>query len=381
MRMFLIFHGRFPSEKAASLFAAKSAEAFADAGLDVTLLAPRRKGRTGADPYSYYGTKKNYEIAYLPTLDLFGMPVLERLAFYASFAAFSISVFFHILRRSKRGDVAYSNETLPLLGSTLAGAPGIYEMHDFPESGFWYYRLLFRRVRGAIVHNRWKLERVMRELGAPAEKLLFEPNAVDLGEFDMPIAKDEAREKLGLPKDRRIAVYTGHLYGWKGADTLAAAAEKLPDDVMTYFVGGTAHDVADFSARFGSGRAVFVGHRNHSEIPLWQKAADVLVIPNTAKERISRYYTSPMKLFEYMASGRPIVASRIESIEEIVGEEDVFFSAPDDPHDLGIAIMLALDDNVSSEKVKNCMKKVKEHTWLLRARRITKFITDAKVDN
>jgi glycosyltransferase involved in cell wall biosynthesis len=55
---------------------------------------------------------------------------------------------------------------------------------------------------------------------------------------------------------------------------------------------------------------------------MWQKAADALVLPNTAKEDISKYYTSPMKLFEYMASRRPIVATNIPSITEIINEEN-----------------------------------------------------------
>ena len=62
MKLFLIFHGRFPSEKAASLFAAKSCEAFADCGAEVTLIVPRRFGRAAESPYEYYGKKRNYKI-------------------------------------------------------------------------------------------------------------------------------------------------------------------------------------------------------------------------------------------------------------------------------------------------------------------------------
>ena len=68
MRIFLIFHGRYPSEKAASLFAAKCAESFADAGADLTLLVPKRMDRHRDNPYEFYGIRKNFETVYAPRL-------------------------------------------------------------------------------------------------------------------------------------------------------------------------------------------------------------------------------------------------------------------------------------------------------------------------
>ena len=80
-RIIVVFHGRFPSEKAASLFAAESAEAFAREGAEVTLLVPRRLARSRTDPRAYYGTRHPFCVVYLPTIDLFGLPLFKTVSF------------------------------------------------------------------------------------------------------------------------------------------------------------------------------------------------------------------------------------------------------------------------------------------------------------
>jgi hypothetical protein len=118
-RLFLIFHGRFPSEKAASLFAAKSCEAFAVQGYEVTLLVPRRLGVDKSDPLGFYGVHKNFRVVHIPTIDLFWVPLFCRGAFNVSLVVFSVSTLLHLFLRSNRSDVIYSNEHLPLLLASL----------------------------------------------------------------------------------------------------------------------------------------------------------------------------------------------------------------------------------------------------------------------
>src|SRR5262249_46193853 len=150
---------------------------------------------------------------------------------------------------------------------------------------------------------------------------------------------EEARKRLGLSTDLRMVVYTGHLYSWKGVDTLAEAARLLSDDIRIFVVGGTPDDIRNFrQICTGVANLSIVGHRNHAQVPIWQKSADVLVLPNTARENISKYYTSPMKLFEYMASGRPIVATDLPSIMEILNRDMAFICKPDDAAAMAAAI-------------------------------------------
>ena len=380
-KLFLIFHGRFPSNKAASLFAAKSAEAFVKEGLAVELLVPRRFGREEGDPYTYYNVPKTFRIVYLPLVDLPTGSRLTKIRFVLSFLSFSLSCYGYLARHASREDIIYSNESLPLFFASLTFPQTFYEMHDFPESGFRFFAIFLQRMRWVLIHNHWKAAVAEKLFHIKKEQVLCEPNAVQVEDFDIPLTREEAREKLNLPQDKKIVVYTGHLYSWKGADTLASAARELPNDYLTVFVGGTPEDIKKLrDSHEDISNIVFAGWKPHSEIPLWQKAADVLVLPNTAKENISKYYTSPMKLFEYMASRVPIVASRIPSIEEIVTDDDVFFAEADNATSLAETIQKAVESTLEAQnRATHAYTRVLQFTWSKRAKRILSFINHTGV--
>ncbi|MEK7645419.1 MAG: glycosyltransferase [Patescibacteria group bacterium] len=396
--LFLIFHGRFPSEKAAALFAAKSAEAFAGQGLETTIVAPRRLGRSKQSASAFYGVRATFGVEYLPVIDLFWLPFVNRfsttrkIAFFVSFASFSLScTYFFAIRLAKRATrsetILFSNEWLPLLALSFLSKNTFYEMHDFPESGHAFFVRFLCRMRWVLIHNRWKSEKAQSLFGIDSEKILCRANAVDITQFAIPLSKVEARKQLtqahpwiaALAPDTKLVMYTGHLYGWKGVDTLAAASALLSPNTKTIFVGGTPADVASFKLRhaevISNGKVVVIGHRPHTEIPVWQKAADVLVLPNTAKEDISKYYTSPMKLFEYMASNRPIVASDIPSIREIADDHSVLFVPADDAEALAKGISRMIDEPaLSNSLARAAFEQVKANTWQARAAEICAFV-------
>lgn len=369
--LFLIFHGRFPSEKAASLFAAKSAESFSEQGVSVTLLVPRRIGREKKASYNYYGIKDNYKVVFLPTIDLFHIPLVGIFAFHVSLIVFSISCFFYLLFIARKDSIIYSNESVPILLTSFLFPQTLIEIHDFPERKLFMYKVLFSRVRWILSTNKWKREKLMQEFKIPEDKIFYEPNAVDIS-----ISKEDAREKLGLPIEKYIVVYTGHLYSWKGVDTLAQATRDLGDNIVVVLVGGVSTDVARFKAKYGDiGNLKIVGYREHTEVPYWQKAADVLILPNTAKEDISKFYTSPMKLFEYMASKRPIIASKIPSIEELLDDTNAVLIEPDNPSVLATAIKKMVKNKDEVEHIsKTAFKNVQNFTWSTRAKRILTVI-------
>lgn len=367
MRIFLLYHGRFPSEKAASLFAAQEATSFAHAGTETVLVVPRRIGRIREEAHRYFGLINPLAVTFVPTLDLFFFPFIGRVAQDVSTAFFSLFSFLYLLSKARRDDWIISNEPLPLLFASLRFGNTLYEVHDFPENKTFFFTIIFRRMRGILATNKWKAEEITKRFKADRNKIFFEPNAVDVTTFDPPLSRQEAREQLGLP-DGHIVVYTGHLYEWKGVRTLAQAAELL-QDVQTYIVGGTAYDIERFCEKYSHLSNVhIIGHRAHSEIPLWQRAADVLVLPNTAAEEISARYTSPMKLFEYMASGTPIVASDLPSISEIAAGRAILVP-PDDPTALAKGIERVLGRGAELEAL-SAREWVHDHSWDRRAKRI-----------
>lgn len=374
-KMYLIFHGRFPSEKAAALFAAKSAESFAQEGMKVTLLVPRRLGRFKQDPFSYYRLQEKFEIIYLPTIDLFSIPIIKYVAFRVSFIVFSISALLYLLFKSNQRSIMYSNESLTLYFLSFFFKNVFYELHDFPEKKKIWYQGIFDRMAGIISHTHWKCEALVEKFAIAKEKIFYEPNAVELSMFDITQSKVKARQMLGITS-KYVVVYTGHLYAWKGVDVLAEATLKLSSDTAVYIIGGTESDIKIFNdTHRGVQNLHVIGFKPHAEIALWQKAADVLVLPNSGKEAISKYYTSPMKLFEYMASRVPIVASRLPSILELIDESTAFFFTPDDVQSCVTMIRTVLQSPDDAQKrSREAYVRVQEWTWEKRAKRILTFI-------
>ena len=122
-----------------------------------------------------------------------------------------------------------------------------------------------------------------------------------------------------------VVGYAGHLYPWKGPDVLLAALERLPG-VRALIVGGLAGEpdldrVRALADRVAPGRVTFAGQVDPPRVAGLLRQADVLVLPNTPS-RVSAAYTSPLKLFEYMASGRPIVASDLPALREVLRPDE-----------------------------------------------------------
>ena len=191
--------------------------------------------------------------------------------------------------------------------------------------------------------------------------------------IDGAFAKDDARRVLGLPSGRKIVVYVGRIYPWKGLDTLIATARLLPD-VLFYLVGGTKEALQNIGATGEiPDNLIAEGSWHHTQISRWLWAADVLIVLGTKKDEYSYFHTSPMKLFEYMAARRPIVASRTPAIEAVVSDENVFFAAPDDATSVAEKVRFVLEHPAEAER-KTVVAAKNLFSWSARARDIRDFI-------
>lgn len=380
MRLIYLSHWRFPSEKTMTPLILRTCEGFAKLGCDVELWVPRRHNPDASDGdlLERYGIKERFVVRRIPALDL--MRFTGVFGFILMVASFNLCAAVLLWRRRKeKGAVLYAHDMRDLLLPAFLGMPMFAEIHDFYESSFPpLNRFVLKRLSGLIVTNTLKMEKIRRRYGVPPRRMLHQQNAVDADMFSLSLSKAEARSKLALPADRRIALYTGHLFGWKGVHTLAEAAAHLPHEVWIYFVGGTPEDRAALKAhvaRLRLPRIEFVPHQPHGAMPLYLRAADVLVLPNTAKEEASRVETSPVKLFEYLASGTPVVASDLPSIRDVVSEREVFFAAPDDARSFAGTIAAVLDNPGAAAKLAGAgLAIAKRNSWEARARAIMDFI-------
>jgi putative flippase GtrA len=165
-------------------------------------------------------------------------------------------------------------------------------------------------------------------------------------------------------------MYIGRLDGWKGVGTLLEASTFVPE-TQVVVIGGEEAQVEALRAQYP--KVQFLGYRSYGELADNQAAADVLVLPNTAKDETSVRFTSPLKLFTYMASGKPIVASDLPSLREVLDEESAYFVAPDDARELARGIKQALGDPNAETKAHHARHKVAHYTWSARARTILQF--------
>ena len=345
--------------------------------VEVELIVPKRRNPDlkNTDPFNYYKVKRIFKIKKLPCLDLIERPIIKyfgRLGLWIEIFSFSLSVFFYLL--FKKADIIYSRDPFSLFLLSFLNKNLVYEAHTFPSHFFWY-KYFFKKIKGVITITK-KLKEDFIRYGMNPKKILVVPDGVDLKKFQVKENKEECRKKLNLPIDKKIILYTGHLYRWKGAQILAESAKFLGEDILVIFVGGTKNDISRFKVENCKFKNILViGQKPHSEIPFWLKAADILVLPNSGTEKISKYWTSPLKLFEYMAAKKPIVASNLPSIREILNGKNAILVKPDNPKALAEGIKLALKNPDLSVKIsKQAYKDVKKYTWGKRAEKILHFV-------
>ena len=368
MKLIYIANARMPTEKAHGIQIARMCEAFANNDVEVELIIPKRLNSLKEGIFNYYGIKNNFKIKKIPCLDLvqFG-----RIGFWIQSFSFSIISFFYIIK--KRADIIYSRDELPLYFLSFFKKNIFLETH-MPRWNFLLRRILSKSKK--IITITQGLKNFYIKNGVSEDSILVAPDGVDLNSFEVNIDKNKLREGLEMPINKNIIMYSGHLYGWKGAQVLADTSTFLDNGSLIVFVGGTDKDLKLFRNDNKDKKNILIlGRVPHSEIPYYLKSADVLVLPNSKKSEVSEKYTSPMKLFEYMASGVPIVASDLPSIREVLSDDNAVLVNPNNSkalHD-GISSLLR-DKNLCDKLAKQSVIDSRNYSWSSREKRILKFI-------
>lgn len=379
MKLLYLANIRVPSEKGETLQVMKMCSAFAgcDSHMFVELVVPHRRNPKlrYVDPFVYFNVAKKFTIRRLPTFDLMPLkPILGKLAFKFNYWNFARLASAYALVQD--ADVIYSREwrTLHFLRNKEKNL--IFELHDFREQDVWGYKAIEESCSLFVVITHG-LKKKLVESGISEEKILVAPDAVDIEEFAVSETREAARERLGLPKDMKLVVYTGHLFEWKGIYALIDAFDILQDgkeDIKLVLVGGLEEDiqaVKDYLFEKNIRSVLVVGHRPYQDVPLYLRAADVLVMSDSMRFDISREYTSPLKLFQYMAAQKPIVAPATPALCEILNDECAWLYEPDNPLLLAQAISQAFEHpKKSKQKSTTAFEQVHEYTWKKRAEKI-----------
>src|SRR3989338_11264564 len=379
IKLLYIANERIPTDRANGLQIMKTCEAMAKNGVELELVIPRRKTEAmNEDPFDYYKVERVFKLKKLACLDLIPyLYFLGPIPYWLISVTFSLSAAFHSMTHS-HDFLYFRHDSILFWFFIFCKKKLISEFHFLAENK---YQRFFPRLKLAVAINRSAKE-IYQSIKGMKDKVVWAPDGVSIEDFALSITKEDARRKLGLAVKGRYVVYTGHFYSWKGIDALIKAAALLPKDITVLLVGGdTPEDSPLLKEKLSEIKAgpsdlrmpglKLTGQKKYAEIPFYLKAADCLVITGTAKDERSNYFTSPLKLFEYMASGRPIVASATRAIQEVlVHKKNSWLLQSDDEKALADGIMYILENsNIAESLAKEAGREVENYTWEKRAGR------------
>jgi len=371
--------GNIPSKYAHSFNVMKMAQGFYKLGHNVKVVIPlsfpllitRIKIK---DIYSFYGIDTDIKIKYIPVLSL------KALKQSNDFVQFDYSVAKYCKRHNV--DLAYCRSYRIPYYCVKMGVPTIIETHTtnykHPDLQKIYEVSDDSNFKGLVTISKTiKKEHVKN--GIPEEKVLFLEDGIDLDRFRIRDDRHFWRKKLGLPINMNLVVYCGHLYEEKGIEHILLTAKMLSkENILFVLVGGFSKDInkwKKYCKKELIGNVFFVGFVNNSEVPKYLKAADVLMMPYNTKvnfEVMDVNTTSPMKLFEYMASNRPIISTNIPAISKIIEHnKSGMLAEPSNINKLSKYVLELIKNKEKSEKLSmNALNEVKKYTWNKRCEKI-----------
>ncbi len=313
------------SPLAESVQVAKMCDAMISEGHDVRLIAPLPKSELGlrnGGLAQIYDLRHNIEPLYrsLPPSHL-------GRTWYAMMG-----------RLSSFGRIAYTRFGSCAAVCVYTGARTVFDLDALPKSNSPAELVLKRllrnqspRLRIAVITEALRQMVAERYSYADTDKMIIAPNGVDTIPFDYAPGRDEARQTLNLPGDKPIVGHVGSLSPSNGVETLAQLVSQMPE-VHFLMVGDRGDGLNRLRGEAGDSGAgtnlIAPGNVDNSEVPLWLSACDILLLANQILpgwENRNALYTSPMKLFEYMASGKPIIASDLPILREILDEDTAVF--------------------------------------------------------
>jgi glycosyltransferase involved in cell wall biosynthesis len=384
---------RFPLERANGLQIVKTAAALARTGLKTTLLVRHSDPRPTAEILALYGEGAP------PALEVQRMRVLHRRgSFLLPRASFLVRALGEASRALRDGGVVFTRD-LQLADLLVATGqnPVVYEAHAveslmYAERGRLYgtgeipsaakafriadrERRVWRHAAGFVSTTRGICE-TFRELYGGRQGTQVVPNGCD-------VAADRTFARLTTTNPPRI-LYAGQLYPWKGVDVLVDAVAELPDARLV-ILGGLDGE-ADLERVRGRVRARGIALRTElpGTVPQSRVAAElsqaaVVAVP-FLRSAMTERHTSPLKAFEAMAAGRPIVASDLPSSREFLRDgENALLVPPGDAHALATALRRLLEDRrLAGRLAQRAFDEAAGFSWDARAARLRSLVEEVR---
>jgi glycosyltransferase involved in cell wall biosynthesis len=362
----------------------RACDALVRQGADLRLLLPRgqrmqlRELGDYASVWEFYGIEPSFEIRRL------AVPLLRAPRRFDLYTAVSL---LYALERHDR--LVYTRCLDIAVVAARLGYRTVCECQSFAGFGGdgrnpvlprWLELVKLRPRRVAMVFATRVDADDYAALGFATERGLVVANGVEPGDFELAESKPALREVLRLPQSSLIVCYSGDLHEDKGIFEYLACASRHPDATFLVVGGEPADlDAARAHARDrGLDNVRFVGYVPHFEVPRYLLASDLLVMPQMPHPRTD-FPRSALKMFDYLASGRPIVSTDFATVREVFSHGRNAWLVPPAGSDSLAAGIRHLRDHPQLAAALGAQARLdaRQYSWDTRARRILGWVHSA----
>jgi len=356
-----------PSVSANSIQVMKMSKSFSDLGHNIITFATLGKVPNILDIHKYYNTEKNFKIIYCKKPKA---KIISGIVYGINVAINSFKFDF---------DIYYGRCPHSLFFSSFSQKPFVYEAHNLPKRYFRAFleNRLFKKknfLKLVVISEALKRDYLLKFSVLDENKIIV---AHDGANIDIEQVKNHLYYSNNKSsRDVFNVGYVGSLFPGKGVEGILSLAKARPFHKY-HVVGGTEKEIAKFKKK-ASSNVSFHGRMQPSNIPSILRKFDILLLLSKKKIETSDggdigLYTSPLKMFEYMASGRPIIASKLPVFEEVLKHNvNSFLVSPDNDKLYGEALDLLVENEKLREKfAKNAMNDlISNFTWSKRTKKI-----------
>lgn len=393
MQITFVSQARFPTEKAHGHQIAQVCASLQQLGHAVTLVAPDVTNTVHKDSREYYGLAEPLTVVRLPVFDghrVWWVP--GPLAFFFTMRSYARAL--RAWLNDHPAHVLYTRSSLLLPVLLSADTPVIVELHTLPRRTSRFVDACRRCA--AVVCLTEPMRRELISWGVATDRVIVEGDGVDPSKYASLPPQAEARAHWRLPSDRHVIVYVGSLVtrgtiekgvkeligaiailkkegkGHVGKESEGREGAALP--IFLWIVGGPREKMEEYRsfalhAGLLSEDVRFEGPVQNARVPSALAAADVCVYPAPASQHpFFLRDTSPLKVFEYLAAGRPTVCADIPPLRGVFDPSLVHFCVPGDALSIAHAIEQALRDPRANEPARQSL--LRHIAWSARMGRI-----------
>jgi glycosyltransferase involved in cell wall biosynthesis len=365
-----------------------TAVALRNHGIDVDILFPRRWRQLLNTRSSLTQLAARYYNIPAESLSLVPLPPVlhlpepstnEKLDLISTMLADISSLFCGLIKTKSAGyDMVHTRRWLTAVVSTRIGIPTVFETYTDVSAEHLRRHCNLKHLAGVVAHSRLAAASLAKR-GLPEDRIVVCYNGYNPPDLLPVLTRGEARDQLGLPQERAIVCYTGRLKRMKAPGSILQVAHYAPD-VLFMLVGATADESRQLQeqAREASVSNIKVIDWVYpSHISRYLYASDILMIPPSSLPLRTGRTMLPLKIFLYMASGRPLIAPDLPDIREILQHErNAFLTPADQPEQSAKAIRRLLSDSTFAQALSDAAAvDAQAFTWQQRGYRLAQFLT------